>query len=171
MNFPHCEEQSDLTEFFCEFKIAFISHNFWPSLIFALMYIKTKGKVIWQNFSVNSNWLRQEHELLSFHIIFGWVKWFDVIFLKIQILLCFHITFFLDKPLRLLHIHCRGRSLCKRSSMVPDSKSKSSITLRTWSQVSSSWGDRLRISDRKFVNHTTEMILWSMILGWNWLYG
>ena len=29
---------------------------------------------------------------------------------------------------------------------------------------SSSWVDRFRISDRKFVNHTTEMILWSMIL-------
>ena len=29
---------------------------------------------------------------------------------------------------------------------------------------SSSWVDWFRISDRKFVNHTTEMILWSMIL-------
>ena len=29
---------------------------------------------------------------------------------------------------------------------------------------SSSWVDWVRISDRKFVNHTTEMILWSMIL-------
>ena len=36
--------------------------------------------------------------------------------------------------------------------------------LRNWRSVSSSWLDRLRISDRKFVNHTTEMILWSMIL-------
>ena len=36
--------------------------------------------------------------------------------------------------------------------------------LRRWRSVSSSWLDRLRISDRKFVNHTTEMILWSMIL-------
>ena len=36
--------------------------------------------------------------------------------------------------------------------------------LRSWRSVSSSWLDRLRISDRKFVNHTTEMILWSMIL-------
>ena len=33
-----------------------------------------------------------------------------------------------------------------------------------WNCVSSSWFERLRISDRKFVNHTTEMILWSMIL-------
>ena len=38
------------------------------------------------------------------------------------------------------------------------------FTLRNWRSVSSSWLDRLRISDRKFVNHTTEMILWSMIL-------
>ena len=81
------------------------------------------------------------------------------------------IHFFLDKPLRLLHIHCKGWSLCKRSSAVSDSRSETSITLRTWSWVSSSWGDRLRISDRKFVNHTTEMILWSMILGYNWFSG
>ena len=39
-----------------------------------------------------------------------------------------------------------------------------SFMLRNWSYPSSSWLDRLRISDRKFVNHTTEMILWSMIL-------
>ena len=38
------------------------------------------------------------------------------------------------------------------------------FTLRMWNFVSSSWFERLRISDRKFVNHTTEMILWSMIL-------
>ena len=38
------------------------------------------------------------------------------------------------------------------------------FTLRNWRSISSSWLDRLRISDRKFVNHTTEMILWSMIL-------
>ena len=38
------------------------------------------------------------------------------------------------------------------------------FTLRMWNCVSSSWFERLRISDRKFVNHTTEMILWSMIL-------
>ena len=41
-----------------------------------------------------------------------------------------------------------------------------SFTLRMWNFVSSSWFERLRISDRKFVNHTTEMILWSMILEW-----
>ena len=40
------------------------------------------------------------------------------------------------------------------------------FTLRMWNFVSSSWFERLRISDRKFVNHTTEMILWSMILEW-----
>ena len=34
-----------------------------------------------------------------------------------------------------------------------------SLTLRKRNYVSSSWFDRLRISDRKFVNHTTEMIL------------
>ena len=39
------------------------------------------------------------------------------------------------------------------------------FTLRMRNCVSSSWFERLRISDRKFVNHTTEMILWSMILG------
>ena len=33
------------------------------------------------------------------------------------------------------------------------------FTLRMWNFVSSSWFERLRISDRKFVNHTTEMIL------------
>ena len=38
------------------------------------------------------------------------------------------------------------------------------FTLRMRNCVSSSWIERLRISDRKFVNHTTEMILWSMIL-------
>ena len=41
--------------------------------------------------------------------------------------------------------------------------------LRMWNCVSSLWFERLRISDRKFVNHTAEMILWSMILeiaGW-----
>ena len=38
------------------------------------------------------------------------------------------------------------------------------FTLRMRNCVSSSWFERLRISDRKFVNHTTEMILWSMIL-------
>ena len=38
------------------------------------------------------------------------------------------------------------------------------FTLRMGNCVSSSWFERLRISDRKFVNHTTEMILWSMIL-------
>ena len=38
------------------------------------------------------------------------------------------------------------------------------FTLRMWNCVSSSWFERLQISDRKFVNHTTEMILWSMIL-------
>ena len=38
------------------------------------------------------------------------------------------------------------------------------FTLRMWNCVSSSWFERLRISDGKFVNHTTEMILWSMIL-------
>ena len=36
-----------------------------------------------------------------------------------------------------------------------------------WNYVSSSWFERLRISDGKFVNHTTEMILWSMILKLN----
>ena len=41
------------------------------------------------------------------------------------------------------------------------------LTLRIRNYVSSSWFDRLRISDRKFVNHTTEMILWSMILNCN----
>ena len=41
--------------------------------------------------------------------------------------------------------------------------------LRNWSYTSSSWLDRLQISDRKFVNHTTEMILWSMILIW-WVF-
>ena len=38
------------------------------------------------------------------------------------------------------------------------------FTLRMRNCVSSSWFERLWISDRKFVNHTTEMILWSMIL-------
>ena len=38
------------------------------------------------------------------------------------------------------------------------------FTLRMRNCVSSSWFERLRISDRKFVTHTTEMILWSMIL-------
>ena len=45
------------------------------------------------------------------------------------------------------------------------------FTLRMWNFVSSSWFERLRISDRKFVNHTTEMILWSMILKKNWVFG
>ena len=39
-----------------------------------------------------------------------------------------------------------------------------SFMLRNWSYNSSSWLDKLWISDGKFVNHTTEMILWSMIL-------
>ena len=38
------------------------------------------------------------------------------------------------------------------------------FTLRMRNCVSSSWFERLRISDGKLVNHTTEMILWSMIL-------
>ena len=38
------------------------------------------------------------------------------------------------------------------------------FTLRMRNCVSSSWFERLRISDRKIVIHTTEMILWSMIL-------
>ena len=38
------------------------------------------------------------------------------------------------------------------------------FTLRMRNCVSSSWFERLWISDRKFVNHTAEMILWSMIL-------
>ena len=35
------------------------------------------------------------------------------------------------------------------------------FTLRMWNCVSSSWFERLRISDRKFVVHTTEMILYA----------
>ena len=38
------------------------------------------------------------------------------------------------------------------------------FTLRKRVSISSSWVKRLRISDRKFAKHTTEMILWSMIL-------
>ena len=53
---------------------------------------------------------------------------------------------------------------CKQSSIIKKVNSLISFMLRNWRSISSSWLDRLRISDRKFVNHTTEMILWSMIL-------
>ena len=43
-------------------------------------------------------------------------------------------------------------------------KLQNGFTLRMRNCVSSSWFERLRISDRNFVNHTTEVILWSMIL-------
>ena len=77
----------------------------------------------------------------------------------------------MKKPLRQLQVQHSGQSLNMRSSMSSGQGPLDSITLRTWSHVSSSWTDRLRISDRKFVNHTTEMILWSMILGYNWFSG
>ena len=54
----------------------------------------------------------------------------------------------------------------ERSSKIWAQGVQISLTLRKRSCASSSWFDRLRISDRKFVNHTTEMILWSMILIW-----
>ena len=52
----------------------------------------------------------------------------------------------------------------KQSSIIKEVNPLIGFMLRNWRSVSSSWLDRLRISDRKFVNHTTEMILWSMIL-------
>ena len=51
----------------------------------------------------------------------------------------------------------------KRSSMLWP-KDQSSFTLRKRNCHSSSWIEWLRFSDRKIVTHTTEMILWSMIL-------
>ena len=59
--------------------------------------------------------------------------------------------------------------ICKQSSMISKLAFQISFMLRNWSYTSSSWLDRLQISDRKFVNHTTEMILWSMILIW-WVF-
>ena len=53
---------------------------------------------------------------------------------------------------------------CKQSSIIKEVNPLIGFMLRNWRSISSSWLDRLRISDRKFVNHTTEMILWSMIL-------
>ena len=57
----------------------------------------------------------------------------------------------------------------KQSSMMQGSNPPIGFMLRNRSYSSSSWLDRLQISDRKFVNHTTEMILWSMILIW-WVF-
>ena len=58
---------------------------------------------------------------------------------------------------------------CKQSSVIWKVTFQINFMLRNWSYTSSSWLDRLQISDRKFVNHTTEMILWSMILIW-WVF-
>jgi hypothetical protein len=63
-------------------------------------------------------------------------------------------------------ISITSRKGCMRSSMISRSSLDIVFTLRGRSCVSSSWINGLRISDRKFVNHTTEMILWSMILIW-----
>ena len=69
------------------------------------------------------------------------------------------------KPLRLFLIHCYKWLLATSDHQCSEKINfLSGFTLRMWNYVSSSWFERLRISDRKFVNHTAEMILWSMIL-------
>ena len=68
-------------------------------------------------------------------------------------------------PLRLFLIHCSKKKLETSDHQCSEEVNLlNGFTLRMWNFVSSSWFERLRISDRKFVNHTTEMILWSMIL-------
>ena len=68
-------------------------------------------------------------------------------------------------PLRQFLIHCSKNKLETSDHQCSEEVNLlNGFTLRMWNFVSSSWFERLWISDRKFVNHTTEMILWSMIL-------
>ena len=78
---------------------------------------------------------------------------------------CCHLLRLNFKPLRLFLIHRYKWWLATSDHQCSEKLNfLSGFTLRMWNYVSSSWFERLRISDRKFVNHTTEMILWSMIL-------
>ena len=95
---------------------------------------------------------------------FGWC--FDYLFLLIDYWIYSNS---LDKwPLRLQlnlsHFHMGNalRSSTKRKLLRKSFQFL--FTLRKSCFNSSSWLKWLRISDRKFVIHTTEMILWSMIL-------
>ena len=61
---------------------------------------------------------------------------------------------------------CNTWKWCKRSSMcwISGKRHQYLFTLRMTCSTHQRGLVRFRISDRKFVNHTTEMILWSMIL-------
>ena len=77
----------------------------------------------------------------------------------------FFVETVIQRPLRLFLIHhCKWKFAMSDHQCSEKLNFLNGFTLRMWNYVSSSWFERLRISDRKFVNHTTEMILWSMIL-------